>query len=101
MAADRTLSGRQREVAALIAAGLSNRAIAERLGLGRRTVDTHVRHILRKLGMRSRIQIGIWVALRDRPAGSASPQDGAAPHMLSQGTPRRVNTARSRGPRSS
>ena len=61
------LSRRQRQVASLIAAGLSNPAIALRLGLGRRTVDTHVRHILRKLGLRSRVQIGVWMATRDRP----------------------------------
>lgn len=58
------LSDRQRAVAALIAAGMSNRAIASQLGLGRRTVDTHVRHILRKLGLRSRVQIGVWMVAR-------------------------------------
>jgi non-specific serine/threonine protein kinase len=61
-----SLSDRQREVASLIAAGMSNRAIAARLGLGRRTVDTHVRHILRKLGLRSRVQIGVWLVTRSR-----------------------------------
>jgi len=58
------LSTRQRKVAELIASGLSNPAIAAALGVGRRTVDTHVRHILRKLGLHSRVQIGVWVALR-------------------------------------
>lgn len=67
------LSDRQRAVAVLVAAGLSNRAIAETLGVGRRTVDTHVRHILRKLGARSRVQIGVWVSTHRR---HASPRRG-------------------------
>lgn len=71
-----SLSNRQREVATLIAAGLSNRAIAARLGLGRRTVDTHVQHILRKLELQSRVQIGVWVTLHGRRASRAA--QGAA-----------------------
>jgi predicted ATPase/DNA-binding CsgD family transcriptional regulator len=48
------LSRREREVASLVARGLSNRAIAERLILGERTVETHVERLLRKLELRSR-----------------------------------------------
>ena len=48
------LSRREREVASLVARGLSNRAIAERLVLGERTVETHVERLLRKLEVRSR-----------------------------------------------
>ena len=43
------LTPREREVLALVAEGLTDRAIAERLWLTPRTVETHVRHILRKL----------------------------------------------------
>ncbi len=47
----------ERKVARLVADGLSNRQIAERLVLSVRTVETHVSHILGKLGMRSRVDV--------------------------------------------
>ena len=47
------LTGREREVLALVAEGLTDRGIAERLWLTPRTVETHVRHILRKLDLPS------------------------------------------------
>ena len=52
------LSEREREVAALVARGFTNREIAAQLVLSQRTVDTHVDHIRTKLGLRSRSQIG-------------------------------------------
>jgi pimeloyl-ACP methyl ester carboxylesterase/DNA-binding CsgD family transcriptional regulator len=55
------LSKRENEVAQLLARGLSNREIAERLFLSERTVDNHVHHILAKLGFDSRVQIATWV----------------------------------------
>jgi DNA-binding NarL/FixJ family response regulator len=54
------LTAREREVAALIARGLSNRAIAEELVIGERTVATHVANILAKLAFASRAQIAAW-----------------------------------------
>jgi DNA-binding CsgD family transcriptional regulator/tetratricopeptide (TPR) repeat protein len=51
------LTPTERKVAALVAEGLSNRLIAERLVLSTRTIDTHVSHILAKLGVRSRLEI--------------------------------------------
>jgi DNA-binding CsgD family transcriptional regulator len=55
------LSARETEIAALIAEGLGNPAIAARLVLSRRTVEGHVQRILAKLGFRSRSQIAVWV----------------------------------------
>jgi len=55
------LSRRENEVAQLLAKGMSNREIAERLYLSERTVDNHVHHILDKLGFDSRVQIATWV----------------------------------------
>lgn len=54
------LTAREREVAALIAAGKSNRAIADALVVSERTVTTHVTSILTKLGFASRAQIAAW-----------------------------------------
>ena len=58
------LTTREREIAVLVARGLSNRDIAERLVISKRTVDTHVNHIFAKLGLSSRVQLTIL--LRDR-----------------------------------
>jgi predicted ATPase/DNA-binding CsgD family transcriptional regulator len=68
--ADSPLSRREAEVAALIADGLSNRAIAESLVLSKRTVDGHVERILAKLGFGSRAQVAAWVA--DRAASGVA-----------------------------
>ena len=60
------LSAREQEVAALLAQGLSNRQIAERLVITERTVAAHVEHILDKLGFSSRTQIALWAAEHHR-----------------------------------
>jgi len=54
------LTRREREVAALIARGLTNRQIAEEIVVSEWTVDSHVRHILAKLSFRSRAQVARW-----------------------------------------
>ena len=52
-----TLTRREREVAELVAKGLSNREVAELLVISKRTADAHVEHILAKLGFSSRTEI--------------------------------------------
>jgi len=58
------LTRREREVAILVARGLTNRQISTRLGISERTAGNHVAKILRKLGLSSRAQIATWVTER-------------------------------------
>jgi non-specific serine/threonine protein kinase len=55
------LSAREREVAALVARGMTNPQIARELVIGDRTAQSHVASILAKLGLSSRVQIAAWV----------------------------------------
>ncbi len=56
------LSEREYEVAQLVAAGLTNRQIAERLVVSPKTISAHVTHILTKLGAGRRAEIAAWCA---------------------------------------
>ncbi|MET9338941.1 BREX system ATP-binding domain-containing protein [Nonomuraea sp. NPDC003804] len=58
------LTAREFEVARLVAAGLTNREIAERLVLAPKTVSAHIAHILAKLGAARRAEIAAWYATR-------------------------------------
>jgi pimeloyl-ACP methyl ester carboxylesterase/DNA-binding CsgD family transcriptional regulator len=55
-----TLTSRQREVATLVADGLTNREIGERLGIDERSAEGHLERIRLRLGVRSRAQIAAW-----------------------------------------
>jgi non-specific serine/threonine protein kinase len=57
-----TLSRREREIALYVARGRTNQEMADELIVSRRTVETHVSHILGKLGLTTRAQIAVWVA---------------------------------------
>ena len=58
------LSPRELEIAGLVAGGLSNRAIAERLVISERTVENHVSRILHKTGHTSRAGVAAWFVSR-------------------------------------
>ena len=60
------LAKREADVARLVAGGLTNKQIGARLFISERTVDSHVRSILNKLGVGSRAQIAAWMATLDR-----------------------------------
>ena len=62
-----SLTPREHQIAALIASGRSNKAIAEELSISPTTAARHVANILAKLGFRSRTQIAAWVTDRSAP----------------------------------
>lgn len=55
------LTSREQEIAVLVAEGLSNRAIAVKLVISKRTVDAHIEHIYDKLGISTRVQLATWL----------------------------------------
>ena len=59
------LTSRDREIALLLARGYSNRQLAETLVITEQTAETHVKHILGKLELRSRHQVTEWVSHTD------------------------------------
>jgi DNA-binding CsgD family transcriptional regulator len=71
----RRLSGREEEVARLVAQGLSNAEVGERLFISSRTVATHLHHIYRRLGLRSRAAL-IKYVLEGSPAPEVTSRGG-------------------------
>jgi len=55
-----TLSDREREVLALVGAGVANKQIALRLGISSKTVKSHLSHIFRRIGVGDRLQAAMW-----------------------------------------
>jgi predicted ATPase/DNA-binding CsgD family transcriptional regulator len=80
------LSRREREVAGLVAEGLTDREIARRLFISERTAEGHVQQIRNKLGFDNRSQIAAWVAgqalASAAPAGASQPAARSARHNL-------------------
>jgi two-component system nitrate/nitrite response regulator NarL len=62
------LTEQERRILELIAGGLSNKLIARELDIAEGTVKVHVKHILRKLGLRSRVEAAVWAVERQRAA---------------------------------
>ncbi|WP_292703488.1 response regulator transcription factor, partial [Microbacterium sp. 69-10] len=54
------LTPREIELVRLVADGLSNLEIGERMHLSEPTIKTHMGHVLAKLGMRDRLQVAVW-----------------------------------------
>jgi DNA-binding CsgD family transcriptional regulator/sugar lactone lactonase YvrE len=82
------LSRREREVARLVAEGLTNREIAQRLFISERTVDGHLEHVREKLGVSNRAQVAAWL-VKHEAAGPTTP----APTAMTE-PPRRWRTGR-------
>jgi predicted ATPase/DNA-binding CsgD family transcriptional regulator len=72
-----TLTAREREVATLVAGGLTNKAIADELVISQATAARHVTNILAKLGFSSRTQIAAWAA--DQKPGPHGPPGPTLP----------------------
>jgi predicted ATPase/DNA-binding CsgD family transcriptional regulator len=70
------LTAREREVAGLVARGLTNKEIAARLAVSKRTVDAHLEHILSKLGYGSRVEVAALAAREQARQRQAGPADG-------------------------
>jgi non-specific serine/threonine protein kinase len=74
------LTAREREVATLLARGLSNRQLAEHLVITTRTVENHLSHILDKLDLSSRTQIATWAMEHLIPRRGEGASGGAHDH---------------------
>jgi DNA-binding NarL/FixJ family response regulator len=70
------LTLREQEVVSLVAEGLSNKAIAVRLGVSTRTVEGHVNHVFTKLDLESRTELVRYVLTNGLPAGVPRPHEG-------------------------
>lgn len=55
------LTERERQVLKMIAGGLSNKMVGNKLGITEGTVKVHVKNLLHKLGLRSRVEAAVWV----------------------------------------
>lgn len=54
------LTDRERQVLKMVVGGLSNKMIGNKLGITEGTVKVHVKHLLHKLGLRSRVEAAVW-----------------------------------------
>jgi len=60
-----SLTNREQEILKLIAKGMSNKVIARELDISDGTVKVHVKHLLKKLGLRSRVEAAVWMVNHD------------------------------------
>jgi two-component system nitrate/nitrite response regulator NarL len=60
------LTEQERRILDLIALGRSNKLIARELDIAESTVKVHVKHLLRKLGLRSRVEAAVWAVEQRR-----------------------------------
>ena len=88
------LSHRECQVAELVADGLCNREIAQRLMIAKRTADAHVEHILAKLSFSSRAQIAAWVTQRSSRGDGEAHAAGNGELAPAQQLARPVNGSR-------
>ena len=76
------LTVREWQVARLVRDGLTDREIAERLFISRRTAEWHVEQIFNKLGVGSRAQVAAWVAHEQTVGSGRNSPDRPSAHFL-------------------
>ena len=98
------LTRREREIAGLVARGLTNRQIGAALHISERTAENHVQHILTKLGLHTRTQIAAWnTGLKAQPAEqppASDPMPKPPEVLLARPSPRLPSPVRQRLARS-
>lgn len=62
------LTERELQVLTMIAEGLSNKMIGNKLGIAESTVKVHVKHILGKIGLRTRVEAAVWAVSELKPS---------------------------------
>ncbi len=73
------MTGRERQIARCVAQGKSNKLVARELGIAEGTVKVHIKRILRKLALHSRVDIAVWAVghgYRDSVSGAPPRGDG-------------------------
>ncbi len=56
----KTMTKRERQILKLISAGMTNKHIARKLDITEGTVKVHIKHLFKKLGLKSRVEAAIW-----------------------------------------
>ncbi len=72
----KTLTNREQDVLCCVSAGLSNIEISKRLKIQEGTVKVHVKHLLKKLNFRSRVEVAVWASERGFRLGSSPIRPG-------------------------
>jgi DNA-binding CsgD family transcriptional regulator len=86
------LTPREWDVADLVATGMGNHDIADRLYISERTVETHVEHIFRKLGVNSRTRIATWVIEQRHGQALRTGATAGLPHQPLHNLPHSLTT---------
>ena len=74
-----SLSRTERDVVDLVTRGLTNREVGARLFISRRTVETHLSHVFRKLNVSSRVELAAMAAVHPAGSGREAGEGGAHP----------------------
>ena len=74
---ERGLTARERQIVQCIAEGQSNKMVARELGIAEGTVKVHIKRLLKKMGLRTRVDIAVWAVEHGFRGGEAPGRQGA------------------------